>query len=197
MNFKQTGIRWRLFLHSNHPLLNGIKETVTRWGVFLNSNHSQLNGFKHTGTRKGQSCTRWGVFVNSKPFPIEWNRGDMHMIGSFSEFKSSPIERNQTNRHTIGSFSQFVLPFSIQFVFVVLRAESYFSRISAVKFQVCGKSISRTQNDTDRAITFDERWMKNIFLKLWKILQKTIENVCQRRLIENFKENFTVYVNCR
>ena len=35
----------------------------------------------------------------------------------------------------------------VSFVDVVLRAESWFSRISVVKFYVCGKSIFRTQND--------------------------------------------------
>ena len=39
--------------------------------------------------------------------------------------------------------------------------------------------------------------LQNVFLEIWKIQQKTIKNVCQLRLNENFTNNFTVNCNCR
>ena len=41
------------------------------------------------------------------------------------------------------------------------------------------------------------KFLWNISMKIWKIQQKTIENVCQLRLSENFAKNFTGNCNCR
>ena len=38
--------------------------------------------------------------------------------------------------------------------------------------------------------------LQNIFLKIWKILQITMQNLCQLSLSEDFAKNFTVNCNC-
>ena len=58
----------------------------------------------------------------------------------------------------------------VSFVGVVLRAESLFSRTSAVKFQVCGKSAFGMQNETDKAnfkCTADKNSFKNVEVKFY------------------------------